>query len=76
MHSVPANLGETRSDAGVRFHRRTADGFTAIVAWWRLCRSRAASRHALARLSDWGLRDVGLTRAEAEGEAWKWSWRS
>jgi uncharacterized protein YjiS (DUF1127 family) len=76
MNSVPANLGETRSGAAVEFRRGTTEGFKAILAWWRLCRSRAASRHALARLSDWGLRDVGLTRAEAEGEAWKWSWRS
>jgi uncharacterized protein YjiS (DUF1127 family) len=46
----------------------------AVLAWWRLCRSRAAERRALAWLSDWGLRDIGVTRRQAEDECRKWSW--
>jgi uncharacterized protein YjiS (DUF1127 family) len=46
----------------------------AVLAWWRLCRSRAVERRALARLSDWGLRDIGVTRRQAEDECRKWSW--
>jgi uncharacterized protein YjiS (DUF1127 family) len=75
MQSVPANLGQTRSGAAQGFRRHTAKGFTVILAWWARCRSRAAERRALAALSDCGLRDIGLTRAEADGESQKWSWR-
>ena len=75
MHSVPANLGQAKSNATGGVGRRTASGFTAILAWWRRCRSRAAERRALAQLSDWGLRDICLSRAEADGESRKWSWR-
>jgi uncharacterized protein YjiS (DUF1127 family) len=67
MHSVPANPDRTRSGAAGGFQRRTAKGFAAVLAWWQHCRSRAAERRALAALSDWGLRDIGLTRAEADG---------
>ena len=75
MHSVPAELGLTRSGAAHGLRRRTAKGFTVILAWWARYRSRAAERRTLATLSDYGLRDIGLTRAEADGESQKWSWR-
>jgi uncharacterized protein YjiS (DUF1127 family) len=76
MHSVPANRGRARRISATQsFRRWAAKGFSAILAWWRLSRARAAERHALAALSDRGLRDIGLTRAEAEGESRYWPGR-
>jgi uncharacterized protein YjiS (DUF1127 family) len=74
MHSVPAHLGQARSRSAGGFRRRVGQGIMVVLAWWRLCRSRAAERRALARLSDWGLRDIGVTRRQAEDECRKWSW--
>jgi uncharacterized protein YjiS (DUF1127 family) len=74
MHSVPANLGQAKSRAAGGFRRRAGQGIMAVLAWWRLSRSRAAERRALAQLSDWGLRDIGVTRRQAEDECRKWSW--
>jgi uncharacterized protein YjiS (DUF1127 family) len=75
MHALPANHSQTRSRSAGDFRRPPEKGVMAILAWWRLCRSRAAERRALAALSDYGLRDIGLTRRQAEGESRKWSWR-
>jgi uncharacterized protein YjiS (DUF1127 family) len=44
-------------------------------AWLAQCSARAAERRVLARLTDWQLSDVGISRAEADAEAGKWSWR-
>jgi uncharacterized protein YjiS (DUF1127 family) len=46
-----------------------------LVAWTQRCIERAAERRALARLGDWQLRDIGISRADAEIEAAKWFWR-
>jgi uncharacterized protein YjiS (DUF1127 family) len=73
MRSLHANLGQTRSRGAGGYRRRAAQGFMAVLAWWRLCRARAAERRALAGLSDWGLRDIGLVRRQAEDECRKWS---
>lgn len=43
-------------------------------AWLRAAVQRSAGRRALARLDDRLLRDVGLTRDEAEAEAGKPFW--
>jgi uncharacterized protein YjiS (DUF1127 family) len=43
------------------------------VALWR---QRVATRRALARLDDEGLRDVGLSRSQASGETSKPFWRA
>jgi uncharacterized protein YjiS (DUF1127 family) len=47
-----------------------------LDAWARAAQwhSRAAERRALAQLSDSQLQDIGITRAEADGEAGKWFW--
>jgi uncharacterized protein YjiS (DUF1127 family) len=47
---------------------------TAVYAWLRQCRARAAERHALARLTERDLRDIGISRSEAESEAEKSFW--
>jgi len=46
--------------------------YAALMEWLRRSRSRAV----LARLTDRELRDVGLTRAEAERESGKPFWRA
>ena len=43
-------------------------------AWAAQCRARAAERRALAQLTDWELHDIGISRAEAAGEAGNWFW--
>jgi uncharacterized protein YjiS (DUF1127 family) len=32
-------------------------------------------RRALAQMTDWELKDIGVSRAKAYGEAEKWFWR-
>ena len=68
-------LGRARSGRRVGLLRRSARGVGVILAWWWECRSRARQRRDLAALSDWGLRDIGLSRADVEGESGKWPWR-
>jgi uncharacterized protein YjiS (DUF1127 family) len=41
-------------------------------AWVAGCSARASARRDLAQLSDWQLRDVGISRAEADAEAGRW----
>ena len=50
-------------------------GASQLWAWFGRWRARAAERHALARLTDWELRDIGISRADAQTEAEKWPWR-
>jgi uncharacterized protein YjiS (DUF1127 family) len=47
-----------------------------ILVWALRCAERASERRALARLTDWQLRDIGISRAEADAEAGKWSWHA
>jgi len=51
-------------------------GMAAVGCWGWLRRAaeRAAGRRALARLDDRLLRDIGLTRADADAEAGKPFW--
>jgi uncharacterized protein YjiS (DUF1127 family) len=46
-----------------------------VWMWLQRCRARAGERRALARLTDWDLRDIGLSRADAQSETEKWPWR-
>ncbi len=48
----------------------------AILAWVLRCAERSAQRRTLAQMTDWQLRDIGISRAEADGEAGKWCWRA
>jgi uncharacterized protein YjiS (DUF1127 family) len=72
---IEVNLAPASRGSAGAVRRRLAQALVAVLAWWEGCRSRAAQRRALKELSDWGLRDIGLTRAEAEGESGKWPWR-
>ena len=44
------------------------------LAWFAACRETARQRHALERLDDDRLRDIGLTRAEVEREVGRRPW--
>ena len=46
-----------------------------IRTWVLRCAERADERRVLPQLSDWELRDIGISRAEANAEADKWCWR-
>lgn len=47
----------------------------ALVAWMRDGADRARQRRALAQLSDFGLRDIGLTRYDVADETAKPFWK-
>lgn len=47
----------------------------ALSAWIRDSADRARQRRALARLSDFDLRDIGLTRRDVADETGKPFWR-
>ena len=44
-------------------------------AWLAQCGETVSQRRVLAELTDWQLRDLGISRAEADAEAGKWFWR-
>jgi uncharacterized protein YjiS (DUF1127 family) len=67
-------IANQRDRAGRRFGHLLACG-RGVLAWARRCAERSAQRRALARLSDWELRDIGISRREAAAEAGKWWWR-
>lgn len=49
--------------------------FRALLAWIARIREQSRQRDALLSLSDWELRDIGITRYDAETEARKPLWR-
>nr|WP_298682765.1 DUF1127 domain-containing protein [uncultured Dongia sp.] len=46
-----------------------------VATWMRTSADRARQRRALARLNDFDLRDIGLTRRDVEDETAKPFWR-
>ena len=78
-------MSRARSPSGLTFGgaRFVASGSFGLVAnvaaalwtWWRQRRALACERRTLAQLTDWELRDIGLSRDEADAEAEKWFWR-
>jgi uncharacterized protein YjiS (DUF1127 family) len=81
LPAIPALAGHGRSaprdiappQIGLRSAARDAlvRVVEALLAW----HDRARERRALMQLSDQMLRDIGISRAEARGEAAKRSWR-
>jgi uncharacterized protein YjiS (DUF1127 family) len=47
-----------------------------VLAWVRRCVERAAERRTLAQMTEWQLRDIGVSRGEAKAEAAKPCWRA
>jgi len=47
-----------------------------LLAWVWHCAERSAHRRSLAQLTDWQLRDIGLSRQDADAETSKWPWRA
>jgi uncharacterized protein YjiS (DUF1127 family) len=67
-------MDETRA-AGRRIGRPRTQAWVprllVLLAGWR---ERARQRRALARLDDHLLRDIGISRGEAQREASRWPW--
>jgi uncharacterized protein YjiS (DUF1127 family) len=58
---------------GLQRHRRSDRGWIALLKeWWR----RMQDRRMLATMSEQSLRDIGITRYDAEFEARKPFWRA
>jgi len=47
-----------------------------VMAWVLRCARRAAERRTLAQMTDWQLRDIGISRGDADAEAEKPCWRA
>ena len=62
----------TAADQG---HRPRTWRRPAVLAWLQEARRRRLSRIYLWQLDDHTLKDIGITRAEAEWEANKWFWQ-
>jgi uncharacterized protein YjiS (DUF1127 family) len=58
---------------GLQRHRRSDGGWIALLKeWWR----RTQDRRTLATMSEQSLRDIGISRYDAEFEARKPFWRA
>lgn len=68
-------LRRVRSAAAGGFGALAKKAGSEVRAWLGQCRARAAERRVLAQLTDWELRDIGISRGEADAESEKWSWR-
>jgi uncharacterized protein YjiS (DUF1127 family) len=55
--------------------RRPANRLRAALLWLVIALERQRTRRALARLGDEQLRDIGLTRAEAQAESARPFWQ-
>jgi uncharacterized protein YjiS (DUF1127 family) len=60
---------------GRRFARPLGAALAALADFIAECRSLGRERRALASLDDWMLKDIGLSRADIEGELVKPFWR-
>jgi uncharacterized protein YjiS (DUF1127 family) len=69
--ALPLVGSRPRVSLGPRLGRALARMAAATFAW----HERARQRHALMQLSDHMLRDIGISRAEAVGEAGKPFWQ-
>lgn len=68
-------LLQTRRHDAPAVRERSFPNMTRLLQTAKLWYSRAKQRRHLADLDDRLLRDIGVTRAEAEEEAGKWFWR-
>lgn len=65
---------ELRQDAVSNYLYGQMSGKASTVGRWKLFRRRLATRRALLTLSDEQLKDVGLSRAQAQTEALRPFW--
>jgi uncharacterized protein YjiS (DUF1127 family) len=65
----------TTLSLGRRFVRPLGTALASLVELLGECRSLSRERRSLASLDDWVLKDIGLTRADVEGELGKPFWR-
>ena len=71
--SIPADALSILSQPGTPVAARLAVKFAILVTEWA---TRRRTRLALSKLEPWQLRDVGLTRTEADFESRRVFWRS
>ena len=67
LHSRAHRLGIGTPSSGAKWR--------ALVAWLQAAHERRCQRQALAELDNHALRDIGLSRHQAEREAAKPFWR-
>jgi len=60
---------------GRRFVRPFGAALSGLIDFLGECRSLRRERRALASLDDWVLKDIGVSRADVEGELAKPMWR-
>jgi len=72
---TPVRFSGAKSSAVSGFGAVAKKAASYAWAWLGQCRVRAAERRALSRLTEWELKDIGISRAEAGAEAEKWPWR-
>jgi uncharacterized protein YjiS (DUF1127 family) len=71
---ISPRFSDIRSGAVGGFSALAKKVASDVWAWLRECQARASERRVLARLTDWELRDIGISRVEADAEAKKWFW--
>jgi uncharacterized protein YjiS (DUF1127 family) len=64
-----SRAGERRATAG-----RAGFSLTAALTWLETVLARRRSRRALLEMTDDQLKDIGLSRSEAHGEAYRPFW--
>jgi uncharacterized protein YjiS (DUF1127 family) len=68
--------GAALRDAAARAWRGAGDALRAIRIRTAAMVERSRQRHALSRLDDHVLKDIGLTREQAGHETDKWIWQT
>jgi uncharacterized protein YjiS (DUF1127 family) len=74
-HRVPFGRTDTPSRSSAAAQRRWPEWLYSIIRIWRRIQERSRQRRALLELDDHMLRDVGVSRLEAEREGRRSFWR-
>lgn len=76
LHTIVYLANFSRRHYARAVRERSFPNMTVLLRTAQLWYARGKQRSRLADLDDRLLRDIGITRAEAEAEARKWIWRS
>jgi uncharacterized protein YjiS (DUF1127 family) len=78
LRAVPSLTSRRTANASGNHDRAKAQGLfwgTRLWRWYAKCLSRSRERQALAQLDDDALKDIGVTREQANAEAAKPFWK-
>jgi uncharacterized protein YjiS (DUF1127 family) len=78
LRAVPSHAGRKTATASGNYGRAEALGLfwgTRFWHWCARCSARSRQRRALAQLGDNALKDIGVTRRQANAEAAKPFWK-